>query len=217
MQPLLTPLVTFLVDLLSFLLIHSQVFTENLSSESVMGPWEEQHKTWCPTCFFCPAGRCLDLIPLPFTVPADLHSPSTFNSWMVALPDNLCPYWKVTYKSIAFLANTTAASTPTQRGRCDRFEFECHQPKKCIPNWKRCDGHQDCQDGQDEANCREYLLKVTLQSSGSRSLLPSLGSWLLCVSVWSCLQYSLRIGWGGQASRSVIVTLDLINLPNVKY
>ncbi|ERE76788.1 sortilin-related receptor [Cricetulus griseus] len=51
------------------------------------------------------------------------------------------------------LANTTAASTPTQRGRCDRFEFECHQPKKCIPNWKRCDGHQDCQDGQDEANC----------------------------------------------------------------
>uniref|UniRef100_A0A8C9JTB2 Sortilin related receptor 1 n=1 Tax=Panthera tigris altaica TaxID=74533 RepID=A0A8C9JTB2_PANTA len=50
-------------------------------------------------------------------------------------------------------ANVTAASTPTQRGRCDRFEFECRQPKKCIPNWKRCDGHQDCQDGQDEANC----------------------------------------------------------------
>nr|XP_060463732.1 sortilin-related receptor [Panthera onca] len=50
-------------------------------------------------------------------------------------------------------ANVTAASTPTQRGRCDRFEFECRQPKKCIPNWKRCDGHQDCQDSQDEANC----------------------------------------------------------------
>uniref|UniRef100_A0A8D2BEA9 Sortilin-related receptor n=1 Tax=Sus scrofa TaxID=9823 RepID=A0A8D2BEA9_PIG len=50
-------------------------------------------------------------------------------------------------------ANVTAASTPTQLGRCDRFEFECRQPKKCIPNWRRCDGHQDCQDGQDEANC----------------------------------------------------------------
>ncbi|OWK17993.1 SORL1, partial [Cervus elaphus hippelaphus] len=52
-------------------------------------------------------------------------------------------------------ANVTAASTPTQLGRCDRFEFECRQPKKCIPNWRRCDGHRDCQDGQDEANCRE--------------------------------------------------------------
>ncbi|XP_004389058.1 sortilin-related receptor isoform X1 [Trichechus manatus latirostris] len=50
-------------------------------------------------------------------------------------------------------ANVTATSTTTQLGRCDRFEFECRQPKKCIPNWKRCDGHQDCQDGQDEANC----------------------------------------------------------------
>uniref|UniRef100_A0A8C0ST04 Sortilin-related receptor n=1 Tax=Canis lupus familiaris TaxID=9615 RepID=A0A8C0ST04_CANLF len=50
-------------------------------------------------------------------------------------------------------ANVTTASVPTHRGLCDRFEFECRQPKKCIPNWKRCDGHQDCQDGQDEANC----------------------------------------------------------------
>uniref|UniRef100_A0A5F9DAM4 Sortilin-related receptor n=1 Tax=Oryctolagus cuniculus TaxID=9986 RepID=A0A5F9DAM4_RABIT len=51
------------------------------------------------------------------------------------------------------LPNVTATSSPSQPGRCDRFEFECHQPKKCIPNWRRCDGHQDCQDGQDEANC----------------------------------------------------------------
>ena len=62
---------------------------------------------------------------------------------------------KSEFKKSLFLANVTAASTPTPLGRCDRFEFECHQPKKCIPNWKRCDGHRDCRDGQDEASCRE--------------------------------------------------------------
>ncbi|XP_036268500.1 sortilin-related receptor isoform X1 [Pipistrellus kuhlii] len=50
-------------------------------------------------------------------------------------------------------ANVTAASVPTKVGQCDRFEFECHQPRKCIPNWKRCDGRRDCPGGQDEAGC----------------------------------------------------------------
>lgn len=77
------------------------------------------------------------------------------------------------------LANSTAASTPTQLGQCDRFEFECRQPKKCIPNWKRCDGHQDCQDGQDEANCREYPLTAIFQSPEAPLPASSLGSWLL--------------------------------------
>nr|KAF6404156.1 sortilin related receptor 1 [Molossus molossus] len=50
-------------------------------------------------------------------------------------------------------ANATTTSTPAQHGRCGRFEFECHQPKTCVPNWKRCDGHRDCADGEDEAAC----------------------------------------------------------------
>uniref|UniRef100_A0A8C5JAQ0 Sortilin-related receptor n=1 Tax=Junco hyemalis TaxID=40217 RepID=A0A8C5JAQ0_JUNHY len=35
--------------------------------------------------------------------------------------------------------NATATS-PALPGRCGRFEFECQQLHKCIPNWKRCDG-----------------------------------------------------------------------------
>uniref|UniRef100_A0A8C2T8I6 Fibronectin type-III domain-containing protein n=1 Tax=Coturnix japonica TaxID=93934 RepID=A0A8C2T8I6_COTJA len=45
------------------------------------------------------------------------------------------------------------ASPPAPRGRCSRAEFECQQLHKCIPNWKRCDGRRDCQDGTDERSC----------------------------------------------------------------
>nr|XP_005496820.2 sortilin-related receptor [Zonotrichia albicollis] len=48
--------------------------------------------------------------------------------------------------------NATATS-PALPGRCSRFEFECQQLHKCIPNWKRCDGVRDCQDGTDERSC----------------------------------------------------------------
>ncbi|XP_013929765.1 PREDICTED: sortilin-related receptor, partial [Thamnophis sirtalis] len=47
-------------------------------------------------------------------------------------------------------ASSTSASV---HGRCSRFEFECQKTKKCVPNWKHCDGLKDCQDGTDELNC----------------------------------------------------------------
>uniref|UniRef100_A0ACB8EXP6 Sortilin- receptor n=1 Tax=Sphaerodactylus townsendi TaxID=933632 RepID=A0ACB8EXP6_9SAUR len=47
-------------------------------------------------------------------------------------------------------ASSTSSSLA---GRCSRFEFECQEMKKCVPNWKRCDNLKDCQDGTDELNC----------------------------------------------------------------
>ncbi|XP_038610031.1 sortilin-related receptor isoform X2 [Tachyglossus aculeatus] len=52
------------------------------------------------------------------------------------------------------VASFTPSSLAPWLGHCSRFEFECQQPRKCIPNWKRCDGQPDCQDGTDETNCR---------------------------------------------------------------
>lgn len=67
--------------------------------------------------------------------------------------------------------NVTATS-PALPGRCSRFEFECQQLHKCIPNWKRCDGVRDCQDSTDERNCRECG-----QGTGSHRILPWGAPW----------------------------------------
>ncbi|CAJ0946666.1 unnamed protein product, partial [Mesorhabditis belari] len=40
------------------------------------------------------------------------------------------------------------------RDQCTQDEFACcSQPQKCLPLIKRCDGHSDCADGDDENNC----------------------------------------------------------------
>ncbi|KHJ85302.1 Low-density lipoprotein receptor domain class A, partial [Oesophagostomum dentatum] len=37
---------------------------------------------------------------------------------------------------------------------CSDSEYACcSHPQKCIPLSKRCDGHLDCGDGDDENNC----------------------------------------------------------------
>lgn len=44
---------------------------------------------------------------------------------------------------------------PPSPGRCTRGQFLCHRPPHCIPDWQRCDGQLNCQDGSDEAYCRK--------------------------------------------------------------
>ena len=39
-----------------------------------------------------------------------------------------------------------------QNDQCND-EFTCHTHGYCISMNKRCNGHQDCSDGSDEANC----------------------------------------------------------------
>ncbi|XP_055516540.1 sortilin-related receptor isoform X2 [Leucoraja erinacea] len=54
-----------------------------------------------------------------------------------------------------FSVNRTTVPTTTTRpaGRCSISEFPCARGRNCIPNWKQCDGHQDCRDGSDERHC----------------------------------------------------------------
>lgn len=35
---------------------------------------------------------------------------------------------------------------------CTMDQFSCNGGSKCIPNTKKCDGVQDCQDGSDESS-----------------------------------------------------------------
>uniref|UniRef100_A0A8C8H4J4 Fibronectin type-III domain-containing protein n=1 Tax=Oncorhynchus tshawytscha TaxID=74940 RepID=A0A8C8H4J4_ONCTS len=43
-------------------------------------------------------------------------------------------------------------STPKGLSPC-RGQFLCRKPPTCISDWQRCDGHQHCLDGSDEAHC----------------------------------------------------------------
>ena len=37
---------------------------------------------------------------------------------------------------------------------CSRGDFKCDADERCIAEYRRCDGHVDCSDGQDETGCR---------------------------------------------------------------
>uniref|UniRef100_A0A8D2LH51 Sortilin related receptor 1 n=1 Tax=Varanus komodoensis TaxID=61221 RepID=A0A8D2LH51_VARKO len=104
---------------------------------------------------------CGDLAVIPVTTSAPATcSPNHFrcnsgacimNSWVCdgyrdcadGSDEDACP--------TSFIGATSPSTSLP--GHCSRFEFECQQVKKCVPNWKRCDGLKDCQDGTDERNC----------------------------------------------------------------
>lgn len=43
--------------------------------------------------------------------------------------------------------------TCSKRINCENTEFFCSKSNSCILNSLRCNGHQDCQFGEDETNC----------------------------------------------------------------
>ncbi|XP_063292297.1 sortilin-related receptor isoform X2 [Pelobates fuscus] len=51
------------------------------------------------------------------------------------------------------MSTNKTSPTPSSHGRCQTAEFECKKWTYCIPDWKRCDGIRDCQDGTDELHC----------------------------------------------------------------
>lgn len=53
--------------------------------------------------------------------------------------------------------NTTHSSLPVGPDyKCDETEFSCKTNYRCIPQWARCDGTNDCIDDSDEQGCGQY-------------------------------------------------------------
>ena len=46
------------------------------------------------------------------------------------------------------------------RERCTSDQFQCGENGKCIPLRWQCDFHRDCEDGQDEYDCRKFLFTL---------------------------------------------------------
>ncbi|KAF0030311.1 hypothetical protein F2P81_017042 [Scophthalmus maximus] len=97
--------------------------------------------TCAPNRFHCGSGACI------------------INTWVcdgyADCPDGSdelgCP--TAVNGSVTVTSVPTLAPPDSAPGRCNRGQFLCRRPPRCIPDWQRCDGQIHCEDRSDEDHC----------------------------------------------------------------
>ncbi len=68
-----------------------------------------------------------------------------------------------------------------------RHFFNCPISKKCIPFYQRCDGYNDCNANEDEANCQAIRCNTTTNSFRCSTGDKCITSDDLCNNITDCL------------------------------